>query len=230
MSITGSQLVQDALFACGSYGVGDNLADADAQLVLRRLNRMLDSWTNERAMIFGIARDSFTMSPGVADYSTTLLTTIGRPVQVLTIVTTLNNVWYGCDMISDDAFQKIPYKLTQSIPEQCYYDEAYPNAQFHFYPIPFAAFTCYISAVTPLTSTVTLSTVLALPQGYEKAIVDSLAVDIAPSFGQQITAQMDRDATNSRAVIKRNNYVSPVMDTPFIIRYDPSNGFIYRGF
>lgn len=228
---TGETLIQDALFACGAFGVGDDLSNEDAQLCLRRLNRMLDSWANERNMIYGITEESFAMTAGTATYSTSLLTN-GRPVEVLSIVVMLNNIWWEVKLIDNVTFNDIPYKITQSVPNRCYYDQAFPNANFNFYPIPYADFTCKVSMQRVLTGPILLNTTVALPEGYEAAIVDNLGVDIAPSFGRPVSSEMLRRAQQERRVLKRTNFMPGVMETQFAQEGDPdpSNGFIYRGF
>lgn len=229
-----SILIQDAMYAAQVIGQDQTPSSGDEQLVLRRLNRMLKSWANEGLMVYGITIDTFTMTAGTAQYSTSLLTD-GRPVFISSMRVRLNNIDYPVDMIDLQKWNAIGYKLTQAIPNQCYYQPTYPNGLMNFYPVPYAAFTCYVDCQRPLVGDVELTTDILLPDGYEAAIVAALAVDIWPSFKgskQPVPQDLKDDRTRTRGVIKRVNFeplemVNPIGGQPFA---DVSNGFLYKGF
>ena len=229
MAITGTDIVQDSMYQAGVLGVGDALSNSDAQAVLRTLNRMLDSWSNERLMIYDVLQDSFPMVAGTAVYDSSLLSS-GRPVNIDSIFVRLSNIDWPVEIVDVEDFSNIPYKIVQSVPTMCNIDFGMPNVTFTFYPIPYAAFTCFLNIWRELPTPVTLATSLALPPGYEHAIVTNLAMQIGPMFGRppdQVTVQAARE---SRAVIKRLNYSPKLMETGLDRRGDPSNGFIYKGF
>lgn len=202
---------------------------SDAQVVLRRLNRMLDSWGNETQMIYATTTESFTMTAGVATYASTLLTS-GRPIAITSMYVSLSDIDYMVDLIDEQTWQSITYKPTTGIPTSCFPDRAFPTETLSFYPTPYAAFTCYVSGNQPLSGAITLATTLSLPKGYEKAIVDALAVDICPSFYKQATPQMVADAVQSRTVLQRTNYVPLIMDTGLATNQPSPDAFIYKGF
>jgi hypothetical protein len=70
---TGSDLVYDALYACQAVGANEPISADDSALVLRRLNRLLDSWSNVRQLCYEITTDSFSTVAGTQQYATTLL-------------------------------------------------------------------------------------------------------------------------------------------------------------
>ena len=222
-------LIQDAMYAAQVLGQDQTPSSADSQLVLRRLQRMLDSWSNESQMIFLNDVESFVMTPGVASYSTSLLTA-GRPVSINSLRVNLNNIDYPVDQIDQLEWNGITYKSTSAIPRKMYYDDGFPQATMFFYPVPYAAFTCYMYCKRQLAAGLTLTSTLSMPLGYESAIVANLAVDISPSFGKQATPQMVNDAKQTRAVLKRTNYMPMVMESPFDQSTDISGAFPYRGF
>jgi hypothetical protein len=230
MAITGLQLVTDAMYASGALGADEAITDAEAQLCLRRLNRLMDSWNNLRSLLYEVATDSFTMTAGVASYSSALLTVAGRPLAIDSMYVRLNNIDWQIKDISAEEWSSIVYKPVQSVPRQCYIDYGYPDATFNFYPIPYAAFICFVNATKSLPNTVALATSIALPPGYEAALVDNLAVDICPSFGRQPSSTLLASALNSKEALSRTNFVPLEMDTPLGRKPDPSNGFIYKGF
>ncbi len=233
MAITGAQLVTDALLQATVLGVDQQLPDNMAQLALRRFNRMKDSWANISDLIFATTTDSFTMSPTVPNYSTALLAN-GRPAKIDSIWVILSNISYPVTMRDQQWFDSITFKPTPAIPNNCYYNAGFPDGTFNFYPTPYAAFTCNVVRMDPLTSTVTLATNLTFPPGYEKAFVDSLAVDLFPSFkGSKtpIPADLQAAAIAAREVLKRTNYQALEMRTPFDGNSsDLANSFPYRNF
>ena len=230
---TVATLCQDAAFEAKVLGQDQTLYAGDAQLILRWLNRMLDSWTNERQMIFNNEVATFTMTPGVATYLTSVLPK-GRPTAITAMKVRLNNIDYEVTFIDLYKWNEISYKLTQSIPDQCYYNPNFPDGEMNFYPVPYADFTCTVTANYPLggTTALTLADDLVMPAGYESAIVSNLAVEIWESFkGGEPPASLQAKATKSKAVLKRTNFQPLEMNTPFDQKYDDiSNAFLYRGF
>ena len=229
MAILGATLVSDALYQNGALGQGDVLSDADAQLALRRLNRMLDSWGNENQMVYALVEETFTMTAALGQYSTSLLAS-GRPIEIMSMFVRLSNIDWDIEFIDYQTWGAIAYKPVTSVPQYCYVDTDFPNMTMNFYPTPYAGFTCFVTSRYALTATpVTLTTNLALPPGYDKAVVDCLAVDCAPSFGRQVTPEMQAAAREAKAWLKRTNYIPLTMVTGLEARHDPSNGMIYQG-
>lgn len=214
MAITGIQIVEDALYQCGALGQGDNLNNDDAQLVLRRLNRMLDSWANLKQMIYAVAQETFTMVVGQVQYSSALLAT-GRPVAVDSIFVRLNTIDYPVELVDSTFYDSLSIKSLSGIPAYCYVDPQFPTMLLNFYAAPYAAFTAYVSTRRVLSGAITTATSVALPPGYEKSIVDALAVDIAPSFGRAVTPDMRDSAKQAMIVLKMTNYTPQLMATIF---------------
>lgn len=227
---TGAVLMSDAMIQAGILGASDTVTPNDQALVLRRLNRMISSWNNESLMLFALTPDSFTMVTGQANYASSTYLTSGRPVSIDSIYVRLSNIDYTVEVIDNQTWNAIPYKPTTGIPSQCFVDTDFPDTTLRFYPTPYAAFTCFVQARTPLTGSITAVTDVTMPPGYEKAVVDNLAVDISPSFGIDISPMMVQSAKESRAVLKRNNYVPLLMDTGLSDNRPSPDAFIYRGF
>lgn len=171
------------------------------------------------------------MTPTVATYLTSLLAS-GRPVSVDSIYVRLSNIDYPVEIIDQQQFQSIPYKPTPAIPTVCYYNPSYPDGEFSFYPTPYAAFECFVTTRRRLQGALTLTTDIALPDGYEKAIVDSLSEDIWTSFkgSAPVPPDVRLMARRARRVLTNVNASVLEMDTPFQFDGDISNSFIYKGF
>ena len=227
---TARDVVTDAAYASGALGQGETLSDTDAQLIFRRFGRMLETWANESYMIYDIYVDTLALQPNVGVYSTALLSQ-GRPVAVDSMYVRNNNIDYPVAMISNQTYGEFSYKIVSAIPDNCWYNSGYPDGSFNFYPLPYAAFTAYISCLRNLRpAAMTLSTVLSFPPGYERAFVDGLGVDICPSFGLQASPDLQRTAANAKRVLKRTNLTPLEMNTGLGVPYPNSNSFIYKGF
>lgn len=217
MAITGATLVTDAMYQAGVLGQDQGAAPSndDAQLVLRRLQRMLDSWSTDNLMIYQSNAETMALTSGVAVYSTSLLAS-GRPVKIKTMWISYAGVDYPVEQISDDTYAGIAIKNVNAIPEYCWINDSFPQMNLTLWPIPFASMTLNLICQRVLqASTVTMATSLTFPPGYEKAMVDCLALDICPSFGVQPTPQMVQDAKEAKATLQRLNLQPLEMATDF---------------
>ena len=216
---TGLEIVQDSLYACGAYGVGDPLSDADAQLVLRRFNRMIESWANDGLTLFDLVADTLTMVAGTASYSTTSLASTLRPASIDSCYVTLSGIDYPVRLIDNQTYQDFRYKAATGTPEAMYPNANATDWTMSFYPTPNAAYVATVVVRRLLATTrITLASTFTGPPGYEKAMVDNLAVDIGPSFGRPADQITVRAAQNSLSAIKAANYIPLEMYSPFVGR------------
>lgn len=206
-------LISDSMSAVGALGQGDVLNDADAELCLRRFQRMLGSWANENLTCYDATEGTITLVAGTPSYSTTLLSA-GRPVSVASVYLSLNGIDYGCDEISEADYDATAYKAATGLPGYYYFDTAFPDGAFYFYPTPSDAYVAHVKGRYPLASTVTLNTTLSLPEGYEAALCDNLAIDIAASFGASPGEMLVRSALNSKSRLRVTNYAPYELTIP----------------
>jgi hypothetical protein len=204
------QIVTDAATTAGVIDPIDPLQAEIAQFLLRRLNRMLESWANEGLLVYNTYTDQLPLTSGQASYSTAALFH-GNPTDWDSGFIRLSNIDYPIEFISTDAYNAIIYKPTPGIPTDVYVATDHPNSILFFFPVPFGPMTAFLSARNLLTPTLALADDLSLRPGYEAAIIDSLAVDIGPSFGRQPNPELRDSADQKKASIKRANYVPQEM-------------------
>jgi hypothetical protein len=236
-----STYVTDALLQATVIGFDQigNIPDPMSQLVLRRLTRMIGSWSNDfQLSCYATNEETFTMVPSQAAYSTTLLPS-GRPQSIHSMFVRLpgSNIDFPVTMRDQEWFEAITYKPTPAIPSNCYYNAGMPNGTLNFYPTPYAAFTCFVERRDALnkTTTLTLTAGLSLPPGYDKAIVDCLAMDIFPSLkGSRtpIPPDIRAAALEAKRLLRVANYEPLEMESPFDRDRvsGATNGLPYRGF
>lgn len=210
---TGTVLVTDALRQIGIVGQSVAAAPTNAlNIGLRALNRMLGSWANVRTMLYTLPLESFPFVASQPDYTTDVIFADGRPTALNYMNVELSSVIYPCELIVNQTFADIGYPPATGIPEVCYYDAAFPDGTLTFFPIPYSsAISCNVYTQRPLTGAIVAATDVLLPDGYEKAIVDNLALYAATMFpGAPVSALLNSEAKEGRRVLKVTNYTALV--------------------
>lgn len=182
---------------------------------LAALNTMLDSWRLERLMVYQIVQGSYSWASGIASK------TIGsggdisaaRPVRIESAYAVDSaSQWYPVDVLQmREEYDQIVLKTTSgSVPEWLYMDPAYPLATIYLYPVPSATITLKLNTWQTLQSFAALTTDLALPPGYQRAIEFSLAVEYGAEFKREVPADVKAIATMAKAAVKNINMPSMV--------------------
>jgi len=191
-------------------------------MVLRRLQRLIGSWANETLMGYATIPGTMTLANGTASYATTALST-GRPTTIDNVFLRLDGIDYPCERWTEDEYNARSYKAATGLPDGYFYRPGFPDGTFYFYPTPGAAYVAHVSVREPLMAALTLDTVWALPEGYESAICDALAVDCASSFGKQPSRELLMAAAAGKQRLKVTNYTPGILQTglPGSGRYVP---------
>ena len=213
---TGQTMITRALRIIGAIGQGATPATAQLTEALEALQAMLGQWRNERLLVYAITQvthtptgaASYTIGPSGADITATRPVriedafhndgTYDRPLEVLQL---------------RGEYDRIPDKATQGLPAYVYYLPAMSNGTVYVYPCANSG-TLKLNVWTVLPDTIALSDTLALPPGYEEAIVQNLVMAIAPEYGYQPTALQVAGSRAALANIKRSNIGIDVLDLP----------------
>ncbi len=189
--------------APGSSGVRQDIKN----LVLAELNRMWSNWSAQLAPVYFHTKDSVTWTSGSASMTigaTGDLST-ARPVEIITMQARVSSTEWTIDPISMEAYEQLSNKSeTSSYPEFYAYDGTFPNGTIYMWRKPNANMTLRITSKKALTA-FTLAGTVALPDGYEKALLDNLCVEIAPFFGKEVPSSVQLSAINSKRTIERIN-------------------------
>lgn len=205
---TANDIINRALRSLSVIGQGESADTNQANDCLVAINDMIASWANESLMLFQVVHDSIVLTPGKKDY------TIGegaydintvRPVEILQAFVRLNGADYPVKIIDRQRYQSIVLKTTQSnIPSWLYYDTGFPASTIRLWAVPSVANTLYIDSQKALAGFASLSDVVALPPGYERALRLNLAVELMPEY-QVSNQRLDQMARQAKAGIKRTN-------------------------
>jgi len=219
---TASTMILKALRLIGEKDNAGTLTSTEETLYLSDLNSMLESWSLERLMCYHILEESKALTANVGTY------TIGsggawntaRPTRIVSaFIRDSSNNDYPVRIIQKSEYDAIPGKSTSgTYPEVLYYDANYSSglATIYLYPLPSANLTLYISSWKQLQSFSTISTAIALPPGYQRAIEYNLAIELSGGF-RPVSAEVIKIAKESKAAIKNVNAPDVIMQLPMEI-------------
>lgn len=212
--VTARDMINNAGKLNRVLGVGVTFTDSEAMSGLNRLNSMLDSWWNERLMVFNIAEDSFTWPAATTSRTIGVggNVSVTRPVKIHSAYfRDSSNNDYPVQIIEDKAtYDSITLKTSaSSYPDYLFCDYANPLASLFVWGRPSGSLTCVLKSWRQLQSFVSLDVALALPPGYQEAIEFNLAVRTAALDGASPSPEVKEIAAQSKRILKSIN--QPVM-------------------
>ena len=222
MATAGDQ-INGALRLLGVLAEGETPSAETSQDALNALNQMIDSWNTERLTVFSTVDQVETWPPGA------LFRTFGptgdivgnRPVLVDDAPyfrDPASGISYGLKLINQQQYNGIAVKtVTSTYPQVLWVNMTYPNIEMYVYPVPTKVLEFHIVSVQPLSQPAGLTTELAFPPGYLRCFRYNLACEIAPEFGVEPSAQVQRVAMTSKRNLKRINNPDDIMALPYSI-------------
>ena len=210
---TVSDLCQSALEDLGVLGAGETMASGDLATCFKSLNHLMDAWASERLTIYTITRTTWTIVSGTGTYTVGLLgdVVVARPDFITHVGYLDTSVTPNLELLlasyTDDAWARVSYKtLTSTLPTRWYYNPTYPLGTLDLWPVPTSAtLSGVLYAPAATAQFAATSTSVALPPGYERFIIKSLALEIAGKFGAVPNPSIAQAARESKADIKRSN-------------------------
>lgn len=203
---TARDIVTDALIELGVVAAGQAAESEDAALGLRKLNQLMQTWTNARLTFPTLVEISVPLD-GSASYTIgpTGDVVAARPVKVLSATATLADVEYHVNVQTREVWDSITVKDVDGGPPcDVWYDAQSTNGRIYVYPQS-TGYTLVLTCQTLLTSFANLSTTVTLPEGYETAMYLNLADRLAPAYGRQLSPDSRRMAAGAMRAVKRTN-------------------------
>jgi hypothetical protein len=234
MSMIVRDMINDAAAPLGQYAADRPLNNVKAQLMLRRMQRMLDLWSTDGLYVYNVTTVSLALAPNVASYSTTLFSG-GRPTAIDSVFVNVGGVSgidYSPSPMTQMQYDAIPYKIAAGIPAGWYYDPTFPDGTLYFYPVPYQVMTARVNTRTLLANaSLTLDSTISLPPGYDAAIVDNLSLNCSGIFGpsSRCPPEIAQAAKDALTMLQRLNSVPGIMETGLERKLSP-DAFIYKAF
>jgi len=220
---TAGEQINGALRLLGVLAEGETPSAETSQDALTALNQMIDSWNTERLSVFSTQDQVFLWPPSQLNQS---LGPTGdfvgnRPI-LLDDATYFRdpqtNVSYGIKLINQQQYDGIAVKtVTSTYPQVMFVNNTYPNIEMYIYPVPLRLLEWHFISVEELTRPAQLATQLTFPPGYLRAFRYNLACEMAPEFGVEPSAQVQRIAMYSKRNLKRINNPDDIMALPYSI-------------
>jgi len=235
MTTTAYDQICGALRLLGVLAEGETPSSETAQDALTALNQMIDSWNTERLSVFSTQDQTFLWPAG--ERSRTLGPTgdfVGERPVLLDDATYFRdpqtNVSYGIKFINQQQYDGIAVKtVTSTYPQVMFTNMTYPDIEMVIYPVPLRLLEWHFISVEKLTQPAGLATALTFPPGYLRAFRYNLACEMAPEFGVEPSAQVQRIAMYSKRNLKRINNPDDIMALPYSIVGTRQRYNIYAG-
>jgi hypothetical protein len=198
--MTAQTIITQALIDMGIYFPGETPAASESSNGLTKLNIMLDSWSGARDLIYEIGLALYALSNAQTfpiGPTATSPFNVARPIKIetATIVITIGGklLRFPLQIIREEEWTAISdLGATGTVPSKLYYDPSEPNAALNFHPIPLASATTQVElgTWTAVQQFALLSTNATLPPAYYKAILIGLQLELAPTYGNLVSAQI----------------------------------------
>ena len=224
---TANELILSSMRLIGVVATGETPSADEEATALDALNIMIDAWCLEDLFLFRIVENTFSLTSTVSTYTIgtggTFNTT--RPIEIISAFIRQSNVDYDVFINSKQRFDQLTQKnITSTLVTELYYDPAMPLGTINVYPVPSNTQSLHISSKQQLTQITAPDDDIVVPPGYLRALKYSLAIEIAPEFGVQVTQDIAMIAASAKAHIKRKNIQKNTMSYDAeLIGYGSSN-------
>jgi len=232
---TAGEQINGALRLLGVLAEGETPSAETSQDALFALNQMIDSWNTESLSIFSTQDQVLTWPAGASSRTLGPTGTLvgNRPVLIEDSTyfrDPTTGVSYGLKLINQQQYNGIAVKtVTSTYPQVMFVNMTYPDVELYVYPVPLRDLEFHFISVEELTNPANLATTLAFPPGYLRAFRYNLACELAPEFGVEPSAQVQRIAMTSKRNIKRINNPEDIMAIPYSITGTRQRFNIYAG-
>lgn len=228
-------MISSAHRLLGLVSSGNVLPEAVYQDNLITFQQMVDSWNTERLTVFSTVDQTRTwpVNERVQTFGPTGNIVADRPVMFddsTYFRDPTTNISYGIKMLNELQYNNIAVKtVTSTFPQVMWVNMTHPDITIHVYPVPSRALEFHFISVRPLVSPAELTTELALPPGYMRALIYNLAMEFAPEFNLEPTPQVQRIAMTSKRNIKRINNPDDIMAMPYSLMARRNRFNIFAG-
>lgn len=207
-------IISSSLRLIGVLASGETPKNSEAQDAMLVLNSMVDSWNNQRLMLFAEVREVYPLIVGQQDYTIETGGDIdrARPARITNFgIISLNNpaqpLELPMDILTKDQWAAKPVKNLQSaLPREVWNDDGFPAMTIYVWPIPNVSVNIAIYPWVQISQFADLSaTDYTFPPGYSRCLRYNLAVELCPEFGAPLRPEVASIAASSKAEIKSLN-------------------------
>lgn len=210
-----ADLIRDALLELAVQDPLDPTDPALLSLGLTRFNGIVDLWNAQQIATYAVTFPTFTFTPNLSPHTigpTGTFVVSQRPVAIIGANVLLSS---GVNLtktgINIRNFQwwlgQASPNIADSLPTDLYYEPAWPDGNLYFWPTPTVAYGVELN-VRLVLSQVAASAItsdLSLPPGYSRALMLTLAEDLAGPLSQPWTREHAQKKQQACSAVFANN-------------------------
>lgn len=224
---TVGDLIRSSLRKIGVLAAGEALPANEGDDALQVFKQMVDAWSLETLLIPVVGVVTKELIQGQEEYTIGIYPEpvpvplpdnhieTARPEKILAaFIRDQYNTDYIQEVIDIKTYSRISRKSNSSRPSRLYVQEGWPLNTILFESVPYAQETLHLSVVQPLSEILqgaSLTEVINLPPGYERALIFNLCLDLADEWGRQVSNAIAVNAVEGKKWLKRSNYRDVVM-------------------
>lgn len=212
---TVQDILTRAALNIGAVQANETLDTFESTDILAAWNALIASNSIQRASVFNVSKDAYTLTPGVQAYTLGTGGSISavRPVRItgVNVLVTAGSTQTKTPLLrmDDDEWRELPVSIGQGTPQRYYHDRAYPLSTLSFYVTPDHAYGVEVYSWAKLSQQVNLTDTVSFPEGYERFWVLKLAVEIAPMFSKEPSPTLLALMAEAEQAVKSLNRRSP---------------------
>ena len=211
------EIINDALIEIGVVDPTEAMDANQAAYGLRVLNRMVQKWNTEELMVFTVNRNEYALTANKQVYTigTGGDINISRPVRIQMASALLSSgVEKSIELLNDQEWRDLNLKSTPStFPTKMWITGNVPLNSAYLWPIPQDATAKLVLYTWGKTDNFAgLNDDVVFPNGYEEALVTSLAVALSNSYGASPSPTLMTRAADAKSKIQSLNVDPLYMD------------------
>lgn len=206
-----TKLIDQAAGLIGAFTQGAGLNSSEYDDCFARLNILVDAWNADPLNHYSINSEQHTLTAhnGIytlgsgGSFSTT------RPVVIESANIILSGLKHPMGLLSKAAYDAILEPTGEmTVPRKLYSDGGHPLTTIKLWPVPSGTPDLEINSPFIIPPFGALNTAIDLPPAYYKALLYTLAVDIAPSFRLQLDPSLPQIALDAQNQMKKPNMIT----------------------
>lgn len=213
---TANEIIAESLGAIGMLNAGETASAEDSLLCLSVLNTMIDAWNLPSLTQYTTQDATATLGSGVGSLTIgpSMTIAVTRPTRIeLGSYVRSEGIDYPMSGLNEAEYNRISLKSVNGhVPRFFFYDAGTLTGTIYYWPVPNLACVVHHPVATQFEAFADLVTSYNFPQGYKRAMVFNLALEIAPHFEQPPAPWIESAAKKSLRLVKKANYQVPELD------------------
>ena len=228
---TANDLISNSLRKVGVLASGETAEGEDADETLEIMNDILEQWSLEDLMVYYSTILTIPLTAGVNSYTVgpTGVLVATRPIELFgAVIRTADLLDIPIDIIAFENYQTIIQKATAgTYPTILTYQPTFPNGVIYLWQSPSSGLSLLLNVAAQFIAVADLSTDIAFPPGYKKALQDAITVELCIKYGRsEMLDSIKESANNSKMLIKRKNAKRTTMTLR--AEFLPGNSGVYN--